>query len=68
IRKNYSAGLYFDEQLINDIVDNSNESGSGARVVQTTIENNLLPKISHEILNAILNSKTFDEINVRGSI
>ncbi|EOV0049803.1 type VI secretion system ATPase TssH [Vibrio parahaemolyticus] len=68
IRKHYSAGLYFDEQLINDIVDNSNESGSGARVVQTTIENNLLPKISHEILNAILNGKTFDEINVRGSI
>ncbi|MDF4652949.1 AAA family ATPase, partial [Vibrio parahaemolyticus] len=38
IRKHYNADLFFDEELINDIVDNSNESGSGARVVQTTIE------------------------------
>ncbi|WP_146068421.1 hypothetical protein, partial [Vibrio hyugaensis] len=54
--------------LISDIVDNSDESGSGARVVQTTIENTLLPKISHEILNAILIGKTFEEINVEGEI
>ncbi|HHF3131377.1 TPA: type VI secretion system ATPase TssH [Vibrio diabolicus] len=67
IRKNYGADLFFDEELINDIVDNSNESGSGARVVQTTIENTLLPKISHEILHAILNDKTFDEIIVKGT-
>ncbi|EPM7911536.1 type VI secretion system ATPase TssH, partial [Vibrio alginolyticus] len=67
IRKHYNADLFFDEELINDIVDNSNESGSGARVVQTTIENTLLPKISHEILHAILNDKTFDEIIVKGT-
>ncbi len=67
IRKHYNADLFFDEELINDIVDNSNESGSGARVVQTTIENTLLPKISHEILHAILNDKTFDEVIVKGT-
>ncbi|TDE52337.1 type VI secretion system ATPase TssH [Vibrio alginolyticus] len=67
IGKHYNADLFFDEELINDIVDNSNESGSGARVVQTTIENTLLPKISHEILHAILNDKTFDEIIVKGT-
>lgn len=64
IRNNYMAELIFDEQLINNIVTNSDESGSGARIIQTTIENNLLPKISHEILSEILIGKTFDKINV----
>lgn len=68
IQRNYGAKLGFSDSLINDIVDNSDESGSGARVVQTTIENTLLPKISHEILNAILIGKTFEEINVEGEI
>ncbi|MGR5235990.1 type VI secretion system ATPase TssH [Vibrio alfacsensis] len=68
VQRNYSAEISFTDTLISDIVDNSNESGSGARVVQTTIENTLLPKISHEILNAILNGKTFEKINVDGSI
>lgn len=64
IRNNYVAELIFDEQLINDIVTNSDESGSGARVIQTTIENKLLPKISHEILSKILIGKAFDKIKV----
>ncbi|MGI9949252.1 type VI secretion system ATPase TssH [Vibrio hyugaensis] len=68
IQKSYDAKLKFSDSLISDIVDNSDESGSGARVVQTTIENTLLPKISHEILNAILIGKTFEEINVEGEI
>ncbi len=65
IRNNYSAELYFDEQLVIDIVDSSNESGSGARAIQATIENNLLPKISHEILDSILTGKTLSEISVK---
>ncbi|WP_038891240.1 type VI secretion system ATPase TssH [Vibrio campbellii] len=68
IEKHYSAELHFSDDLVTDIVDSSNESGSGARVVQTTIENTLLPKVSHEILNAILNDKTFEIINVEGSV
>lgn len=68
IQRNYNAKLTFSDSLINDIVNNSNESGSGARVIQTTIENTLLPKISHEILSSILNGKTFEEINVNGEI
>ena len=68
IEKHYSAELHFSDALITDIVNSSNESGSGARVVQTTIENTLLPKVSHEILNAILNGKTFEIINVEGSV
>jgi type VI secretion system protein VasG len=68
IQRNYNAKLTFSDSLINDIVNNNNESGSGARVIQTTIENTLLPKISHEILSSILNGKTFEEINVNGEI
>ncbi|MFH0273249.1 type VI secretion system ATPase TssH [Vibrio jasicida] len=68
IQRNYNAKLTFSDSLINDIVNNSNESGSGARVIQTTIENTLLPKISHEILSSILNGKTFEEISINGEI
>ncbi|MHA2849332.1 type VI secretion system ATPase TssH [Vibrio harveyi] len=68
IRKNYSSELIVSDQLINNIVASSNESGSGARVIQTTIENTLLPKISHEILTAILKGKNFKEIKVEGEV
>lgn len=68
INEKYSAVLEFDEQLIDYIVEESNDAGSGARIVQTIIENTLLPKISHEILNSFLIGKEFNKINVNGSI
>ncbi|MBE4598990.1 type VI secretion system ATPase TssH [Vibrio navarrensis] len=68
IENNYKAETEICAKLIGSIVDNCNESGSGARALQTVIENRLLPKISDAILNAVLNDTPVDKVVIQGEL
>ncbi|EPR4992196.1 type VI secretion system ATPase TssH [Vibrio navarrensis] len=68
IKNNYKAETEICAKLIGSIVDNCNESGSGARALQTVIENRLLPKISDAILSAVLNDTPVDKVVIQGEL
>lgn len=68
IKINYKAESSICKKLINSVVDNCNESGSGARALQTIIENRVLPKISNAILNSVLNDNPINNIVIEGDI
>lgn len=68
IKNNYKAETEISEKLIDSIVDSCNESGSGARALQTVIENRVLPKISDAILNSVLNDYSINSVVVEGDV
>jgi type VI secretion system protein VasG len=60
----YGATLTVTDDYICHLVESSNESESGARAIQTMMENHLLPRISNEILSSVLSSKNIEGILV----
>ncbi|MDP2571607.1 type VI secretion system ATPase TssH [Vibrio penaeicida] len=68
ISSNYNAEFDYSDELISSLIDNCNEEGSGARAIQTIIQNSLLPKISDEVLNAISNDKAINKVAVLGDV
>ncbi|MBD1556906.1 type VI secretion system ATPase TssH [Vibrio sp. S9_S30] len=68
ISANYNAEFEYSDELISSLIDNCNEEGSGARAIQTIIQNSLLPKISDEVLNAISNDKAINKIVILGEV
>ncbi|GLQ70783.1 type VI secretion system ATPase TssH [Vibrio penaeicida] len=68
ISSNYNAEFDYSDELISSLIDNCNEEGSGARAIQTIIQNSLLPKISDEVLKAISNDKAINKVAVLGDV
>ncbi|WP_104399830.1 type VI secretion system ATPase TssH [Vibrio penaeicida] len=68
ISSNYNAEFEYSDELISSLIDNCNEEGSGARAIQTIIQNSLLPKISDEVLNAISNDKAINKVVILGEV
>src|SRR5690606_37626980 len=62
IENNYKAETEICAKLIGSIVDNCNESGSGARALQTVIARRLMPKISDAILSAVVKQTPVDKV------
>jgi type VI secretion system protein VasG len=60
----YGATLTVTDDYILHLVESSNESESGARAIQTMMENLLLPRISNEILSSVLINKKIKDIFV----
>ena len=60
----YGATLTVTDDYILHLVESSNESESGARAIQTIMENLLLPRISNEILSSVLSNKKIEDILV----
>ncbi|EGU51095.1 ClpB protein [Vibrio nigripulchritudo ATCC 27043] len=65
---NYSAEFEYSDELVGALIDNCNEEGSGARAIQTIIQNSLLPKISDEVLIAISEDKSINKLVIKGEL
>lgn len=60
----YQAKFLYSKDLVDNLVNQCNEDGSGARAIQTIIENSLLPKISESVLEAVFNDTAVNCITV----
>ncbi|MDN3681087.1 type VI secretion system ATPase TssH [Vibrio tapetis subsp. quintayensis] len=62
--EHYQAEFLYSENLIENLVNQCNEDGSGARAIQTIIQNSLLPKISSSVLESVFNDTLVNCITV----
>ncbi len=64
LNEHYQANFLYSEGLVEHLVQQCNEDGSGARAIQTVIQNSLLPRISESVLEAVFNDTLVNCITV----
>ena len=64
IRETYGAELTFDDRLVQVISKSSSDAETGARRIDSILNQSLLPELSGRILRRIAKGETFEKIHV----
>lgn len=64
VKNNYNSELVYSDCVIDYIVSNCNDSGSGARNIHTLLQNNVLPLLSKRLLDNIVSGEQLNEISL----
>ncbi|BED90879.1 ClpV1 family T6SS ATPase [Pseudoalteromonas sp. MM1] len=62
VKKHYNAELKYENDVIEYIIDNCQNAGSGARNIHTILQNKLLPLLSEVLLSNMIDDKEIDSI------
>ncbi|WP_338366842.1 type VI secretion system ATPase TssH [uncultured Pseudoalteromonas sp.] len=62
VKKHYNAELKYENDVIEYIVDNCQNAGSGARNIHTILQNKLLPLLSEVLLSSMIDDKEINSI------
>ncbi|MCF2861188.1 type VI secretion system ATPase TssH [Pseudoalteromonas sp. Cnat2-41] len=64
VAKNYGAEFSFEKELTDYIVQRCHEPGSGARNIHNILQNEILPKLSEELLNSMTSKKDINSVSL----
>jgi len=64
IQTNYHVPLVYTDKFAENIVQQCQQSDTGARQIATLLNNTLLPQMAEVMLEALASNKTFDQITV----
>ncbi len=64
VNKHYDAELKYENDVIEYIIDNCQNSGSGARNIHTILQNKLLPLLSEVLLSSMIDDKKINSISL----
>ncbi len=64
VNKHYDAELKYENDVIEYIIDNCQNAGSGARNIHTILQNKLLPLLSEVLLSSMIDDKKINSISL----
>ena len=64
VNKHYDAELKYESDVIEYIIDNCQNAGSGARNIHTILQNKLLPLLSEVLLSSMIDDKEINSIKL----
>ncbi|MDC9520344.1 type VI secretion system ATPase TssH [Pseudoalteromonas sp. Angola-31] len=64
VNKHYDAELKYENDVIEYIIDNCQNAGSGARNIHTILQNKLLPLLSEVLLSSMIDDKKINSIKL----
>ena len=64
VKANHKAELKFDDAVIELILSRCTETESGGRMIDAILTNTLLPAMSHQFLNAMMDGREITEITI----
>jgi type VI secretion system protein VasG len=64
VRENHDAAFDYDEKAVQLVIDRCTETESGGRMIDAILTNTVLPKISAEYLQRIVNGSTLKSIKI----
>lgn len=64
VKENHKADLKFDDAVIDLILSRCTETESGGRMIDAILTNTLLPAMSHQFLNAMMEGRDITEITI----
>jgi len=64
IQENYDIPFSYDDDVVKLIASRCTELDSGGRMIDTILTNTVLPRISEEFLNRMLEGKTIERVHV----
>ena len=64
VRKHYSAELIYNNDVIEYIIANCQNAGSGARNIHTILQNRILPLLSEVLLSSMIDDKEIKSISL----
>lgn len=64
IHENHKIPFTYDDAVVHQIVSRCTEYESGGRMIDSILTNTVLPKVSTEILNSMMEAKTIQQVNL----
>jgi len=64
IRENYEIPFSYDEEVVTLIASRCTELDSGGRMIDSILTNTVLPRISEEFLNRMLQGEAIERVHV----
>ena len=64
VKKHYNAELAYNKDVIEYIIANCQNAGSGARNIHTILQNRVLPLLSEVLLSSMIEDKEINSINL----
>lgn len=67
IRQNYKAELSYNDSLKDELISRCDNSAFGARMIDSIINNELLPDLSMNFLNSVMQNKKISKLSISAS-
>ena len=64
VNKNYKSDFLYSDLVVDYIVNNCNDSGSGARNIHALLQNNVLPLLSESLLDSLVSGNKINDISL----
>lgn len=64
VNKNYKSDFLYSDLVVDYIVNNCNDSGSGARNIHALLQNNVLPLLSESLLDSLVSASKINSISL----